>query len=150
MSNFERVYDLAFQVLPDGGIELEQGFTEVNSISLHACHVRLLLERAGHLLPAPPADDLAKRLAVQLCELRDGLLLELGRSPGIDALHLQATAATDMLPDSVYPNWLYSKEEPGQPPTESNSTPSRVARPEFQLTHPIMEETPCSTRPTQP
>lgn len=126
----ERVYDLAFAILPDGGIELEQGFAEVNRISLHPCHVRMLMERAGHLVPPPPVDDLAKRLALQLCELRDGLADEFGRSPAIGRLYTQAVAACDMLPDAVYPQWLYADE--AETPVAQGKSEAAI-QPEFNL-----------------
>lgn len=112
MSIPERIYDLAFEVLPNGGIELEQGFTEVNRISLHPCHVRIMFERSGHLLPPQPADELAKRLARQLCELRLELCDEYGRSPSLNEAITMLGAVCDSLPDSVFPFDLYPDDDP--------------------------------------
>lgn len=127
MKHLSHIPPLDYAVHADGSIDLEQSYSgNVDRISLHSCHVRHLFECAGHLLPSVPADDLSKRLAVQVCELRDGLALEIGRSPGIDALHLQATAATDMMPDTVYPHWLYES-----PADKEKQKPA--PQPEFQL-----------------
>jgi hypothetical protein len=133
MPKLERIYDLAFEVMPDGSIELEQGFAEVQRISLHACHVRHLLERAGHLLPPPPADELTKRLARQLCELRMELSNEYGRSPGINEAITMLGAFCDSLPDSVFPFDLYPDDSPEVLQRDEK-------RPEFQLTHPTKEK----------
>lgn len=35
--------------------------------------------------------------------------------PPINFHHLQATAATEMLPDLVYPSWLYANETAPKP-----------------------------------
>ena len=130
--SFNYIDSLCYRINPDGSVDLEQdlGAGNVERVFLHRVHLRLLLEETAHLLPLPPADDLAKRLAVQLCELRDGLALEFGRSPGIDALSLQATAACDMLPDAIYPNWLYSDQD--EKPIEKEK-PKAAIQPEFQL-----------------
>lgn len=112
MSKLERIYDLAFEVLPDGSIELEQGFAEVNRITLHPCHVRHLFEEAGYLLPPPPADELAKRLARQLCELRMELVSEYGISPGVNEAITMLGAFCDSLPDSAFPFDLYPDDAP--------------------------------------
>lgn len=133
MPKLERIYDLAFEVMPDGSIELEQGFAEVQRISLHACHVRHLLERAGHLLPPPPADELTKRLARQLCELRMELSNEYGRNPGINEAITMLGAFCDSLPDSVFPFDLYPDDSPEVLQRDEK-------RPEFQLTHPTKEK----------
>lgn len=121
----ERIYDLAFTVTPDGGIELEQGFTEVNRITLHPCHVRFLFERAGHLLPPPPADELSKRLARKLSEVLNELCEEYGHSSGIDRLIDRLSAVVDMLPDTLF--------QQNQCEAEASD------RPNFELTRPHEE-----------
>lgn len=128
--SLERVYDLAFEVLPDGGIELEQGAMEVNRVSLHACHVRLLLERAGHLLPPPPADELTRRLAWQLCSVLLELCNESGLSPTVDRVIDTLIAYKDSIPGDVFPHGLYEKGE--KPPV--------IERPEFELIQPTTKE----------
>lgn len=128
MPKLERIYDLAFEVMPDGSIELEQGFAEVQRISLHACHVRHLLERAGHLLPPPPADELSKRMARELREVLSELCDEYGRSPGIDRVIDRLSAVVDMLPD-----FLFQQDKDKQEASD---------RPAFQLTHPTKKEKP--------
>lgn len=108
MTKIERIPDLSFQVLPDGSLELEQGFAEIYRISLHSCQVRLLFEKTGHLLPA---DELSKRLARQLCEVLSDLCDQSGLSPTVDRVIDQLIAYKQSLPDSVFPHDLYQNGE---------------------------------------
>ena len=142
----ERIYQLDFKVNADGSIDLEQpsGFGEVDRITLHACQVRLLFERAGHLLPPPPADELAKRLARQLCELRLELCDEYGRSPSLNEAITMLGAVCDSLPDSVFPFDLY----PDDAPEVTNRTPE-MDRPGFELSMQEARHT-AKVRRTQP
>lgn len=140
MSQLTQIPDLSFSICKDGSFYLEQsaGCGEIDRITLHSCHVRHLFELAGHLLPNPPADELAKNLAAQLCMIFDGLKEETGRSPGIDQLFFQVATVVDMLPESVYPHWLYKYDKPSEP---AKSEPTeRKPRPEFELTHPTTKE----------
>jgi len=129
MSKLERIYDIAFELLPDGSIELQQGFAEVNRISLHACHVRHLFERAGHLLPPPPADELCERLARQLCSALLDLSSEAGLSPTVDSVIGKLIVCKEMLPDSVFPFELFPENTP-------DNSGCDAGRPDFQLTNP--------------
>lgn len=129
----QQIPDLAFQLNPDGSIDIEQGYTDVAYITLHSCHVRHLFELAGHLLPPPPADELSKNLAVQLCMIFDGLKEEIGRSPGIDQLFFQAATVVELLPNSVYPHWLYADENDQPPDSEKSGTTEQTQHTEFQL-----------------
>jgi hypothetical protein len=131
MKQLTQIPDLSFSLNKDGSIDLEQraGCGEVDRISLHSCQVRHLFECASHLLPPTPANELTERLAVQLCEMRDGLEHEFGRSPGINALFFQATTACNMIPDAIYPLWMYEKDSP--PPVAKAATPKQ--RPGVQL-----------------
>lgn len=98
----EHIYDLAFTVTPDGGIELEQGFTEVNRISLHACHARLLCERVGHLLPPQPVDELAACLAQRLVETHAALAtLPEGDSHGLAVIIARLSGFVEAIPKSI-------------------------------------------------
>lgn len=103
MSKIEQVSDLDFEVLPNGGVELQQGLLEPNRISLHACHVRLLFERTGHLLPPTPANELVSRLALQLCTVLHDLAGEFGTSPGVDRVIDLLNAYVEALPQSALP-----------------------------------------------
>lgn len=125
----ERIYQLDFKVNADGSIDLEQpgGLGEVDRITLHACHVRLLLEEAGHLLPPPPANELAKRLARQLCEIRLELASEYGRSPGINEVVCLVNAFCDALPDSIFPFDMFESDAP------ELAARREEQRPDFQL-----------------
>lgn len=108
MSKIERIPDLSFRALPDGSLELEQGFTETHRISLHSCQARLLFEKTGHLLPA---DELSKRLARQLCEVLRDLCDQSGLHPVVDRAITTLAAYRDALPESVFPHELYPDDE---------------------------------------
>lgn len=108
MSKFERIPDLSFRVLPDGSLELEQGFAETNRISLHASQTRHLFEKTGYLLPA---DELSKRLARQLCEVLRDLCEQSGLHPVVDRAITTLAAYKDALPESVFPHELYPDDE---------------------------------------
>ena len=116
MSKFERIPDLSFRVLPDGSLELEQGFAETNRISLHASQTRHLFEKTGYLLPA---DELSKRLARQLCEVLRDLCEQSGLHPVVDRAITTLAAYKDALPESVFPHELYPDDE--QPADTQNS-----------------------------
>lgn len=129
--------DLAYHIDSSGPwIDLEQsaGCGEVSRITLHRIHLRLLFEEAGHLLPPTPADELSRRLARQLCELRMELANEYGRSPGINEVVTMLGAYCDALPDSVFPFDLFPDEAP-----ELAIRQTETGRPDFQLTHPPKE-----------
>ena len=108
MSKIERIPDLSFRALPDGSLELEQGFTETNRISLHASQTRHLFEKTGYLLPA---DELSKRLARQLCEVLRDLCDQSGLHPVVDRAITTLAAYRDALPESVFPHELYPDDE---------------------------------------
>lgn len=116
----EKIYDLSFEVMPDGGVELEQGFAEVNRISLHACHVRTFLERAGHLLPPLPADELSKRLAERVCALYLAMADDHRHLPrNLEDEFQSLDGFIDGLPDSVFPRHLWEQREERQRAQES-------------------------------
>lgn len=70
-----QIYDLAYEVDEDGGVNLEQdaGCGEVSRITLHPIHVRLLAEEAGILAPSSniEADRTIARLCRQMRTLHD-------------------------------------------------------------------------------
>lgn len=131
--SLERVYDLAFAILPDGTVELEQGIHEVNRITLHPSHLHLLLERAGYLLPPPP-DETAKRLVKHLFELREILtgspdFSEITEPEAVSFLYAQLDAFCEAQPANLRPQIV------GGESSAVHDTP--VSEPqEFQLTHP--------------
>lgn len=49
----ERMFNLQFEFLDDGSVDLEQGHLEPAVINLHPAQLRLLCERAGLLKPQP-------------------------------------------------------------------------------------------------
>lgn len=102
----ERIYELDFEVHADGSIDLEQdaGYGEEHRITLHPCHVRYLFEKAGHLLPPAPTNELAKRLARQLRDVHATLANEFGCSRGVDETITKLAAYIDALPESLANN----------------------------------------------
>lgn len=135
--SFDHIDQLAYRINPDGSVDLEQdlGAGNVERVFLHRLHVRLLLEETGHLLPPQPPDELAKRLARQLCELRLELANEYGRSPSLNEAITMLGAFCDSLPDSVFPFELYPDDSPEL--ATRNTDPDR---PDFQLTHSPKEQ----------
>ena len=131
----KHVPPLDYKVHPDGSIELEQDYSgNVDRVFLHNSHVRLIFEEANHLLPPPPANELTKLLARQLCELRMMICGEFGHSPKIDDAITKLGAYCDALPDSVFPYDLYPDDpEPGPVKAEAD-------RPDFVLAHPASKE----------
>jgi len=118
MKNAERVHSLSFQVGDDGSIELEQdcGAGEVDSISLHQCHVRLLFERAGLLMPA---NDYAQKLAEQLCRVFLAMCDDFRcLSPSLQAEYARLDAFIDLMPTSIFPYHLWDEREPKAPADE--------------------------------
>lgn len=134
----ERIYSLAYEVHLDGSIDLEQdcGAGNVDRVALHPCHVRHLFQEAGHLLPPEPADELSKRLARQMCQVRLELGGAYGLSPGINEAITMLQAFCDSIPDSAFPFDLYETEAP-----ELIARNPDLDRPEFQLTPPPKEAT---------
>jgi hypothetical protein len=122
MPNTEHIPDLTFNIAQNGSIELDQnvGDGEVVGVSLHPCHVRLLFERAGHLLPA---DRMSKMLARHLCQATI-TIAESGafnHSEAMSDLYATLLAVRDMLPENVFPFNLYPDSGDDTPST----TPSK-------------------------
>lgn len=107
----EKIFDIAFEFNGDY-IELEQdaGCGEVNNISLHITHLRLLAERAG-LLTSIPEPTLPAGLVRKLIRLKndasyyaaDCWMDEIGEriSDGL-AYRLGMTAVMDLLDDILF------------------------------------------------
>lgn len=63
----EKMYDLAYSQQPDGSVRLVQSDCgDEYIIDLHPAQLRHLAEHFELVPPAPPADDLTKRLVEQL------------------------------------------------------------------------------------
>jgi len=124
-----QIPDLSYYIHPDGPwIDLEQnaGCGEVDRITLHRIHLRLLLEEVGHLLPPPSADELITRISKLICDILGDLANETGISAGVDRAVDRLTALVEMLPDYVF-----------QSASEKPAASERLA---FELTHSTMEE----------
>lgn len=130
----ERIYDLAFEVKPDGSVELEQGHLEINRISLHACHTRTLFERAGHLLPV---DELSKKLAERLCSVYLAMADDyrhLSRAIE-DEFHI-LDGFIDGIPDAVFPHHLWDQREAATTSQQETNKAMNGSPPAFALQAP--------------
>ena len=104
--------DLSFERLDDGVFRLGQsdGSKDGCLINIHPAQLRYIFEQTGYLLPPAPTDELSKRLARQLCELRSELVDEYGISPGVNEAITMLGAYCDSLPDVIFKIDLYHKE----------------------------------------
>lgn len=108
-----RFYDLKFDREPDGGIYLEQqsGLSEPDTIFLHPTQLRHIAETFGLVAPSYPADELSKRLAVQLCTILRELEDERHRSHWLDMTYTKLDAWCSALPDDIFPHHLWDDDD---------------------------------------
>lgn len=110
----EKMHDLAYSQEPDGAIRLLQiGYCgEESIIDMHPAQLRHIAEHFGLVAPAPPADDLTKRLAEQLGRV----FLDMSD----DYRHLTHTLEfafaridgfLETLPDDVFPAHLWDERD---------------------------------------
>jgi hypothetical protein len=130
---FNHIDNLTYRINPDGSVDLEQdlGAGNVERVFLHRVHVRLILEETHHLLPPPPADELSKRLARQLCLALRELCSETGVSPVVDRVITSLTAWKEGLPDAIFPFDIYQDKE-----DEAAGNSSINGSPAFELQPP--------------
>ncbi len=112
-----RWHDLIVDRLKDGGIHLEQhsGVDDPNVIHLHPAQLRHVAETFGLVTPNYPADELSKRLAVQLCTILRELEDECHRSPSLDRTYTKLDAWCSALPDDIFPHHVWDDEDDGKP-----------------------------------
>lgn len=129
-----RFYDLQFSREPDGGIYLEQqcGIDDPVTMFMHPAQLRHMAETFGLVAPNYPADELSKRLAVQLCSILRELEDERHRSPGLDRTYAKLDAWCSALPDDIFPHHVWDDEDDCKPiygareqPTSSANTSNR-------------------------
>lgn len=112
-----RFYDLQFSREPDGGIYLEQqcGIDDPVTIFMHPAQLRHMAETFGLVAPNYPADEMGKRLAVQLCTILRELEDERHRSLWLDMTYTKLDAWCSALPDDIFPHHLWDDEGDGKP-----------------------------------
>lgn len=128
-----RWHDLIVDRIPDGGVHLEQqsGCEEPNVIHLHPAQLRHIAETFGLVAPNYPADELAKRLAYQLCATLKGLEDECHRSHWLELTYAKLDAWCSAIPDELFPYDLWEDEPEAMPKAQKPPvTPSNaVANP---------------------
>lgn len=134
-------FDLSFEQLPDGAIRLKQadGIDEASVIDLHPWQLRAVAEHFGLVHQAPPADELTKKLAEQLCRT----LLAMCECyphlpPSLEAEYSRLDAYVDLLPESIFPYHLWNEREPKAPADAVAGKPPVASAGVFALT--IQEE----------
>jgi hypothetical protein len=118
----------------------ESGGTE--AVCLHVSQLRYVAEMAGVVQPNYPADELTKRLAHQLCEIRRELADECYRSHWLGMTWEKLHGYCESIPDNVFPWEMFEDEADQAPPATApekptaKPSPTPTAKPSFELTHP--------------
>lgn len=124
-----RFYDLTFNHEPDGSIYLEQhcGIDDPVSIFAHPAQLRYICESFGLVAPNYPADELSKRLAVQLCTILRELEDERYRSHRLDMTYAKLDAWCSALPDDIFPHHVWDDDDDGKPIYGAQKAPTASA-----------------------
>lgn len=120
-------------------IEIEQRDLErTQAIYLAPSQLRAIAEHFGLVPPQYPADELTKRLARQLCEIRRMLADEAEASPMVEMAFDTLNAYCKSLPDNVFPYEMFEDKSEPKPQATVTAKPSALptAKPSFELTHP--------------
>lgn len=106
-------YDIEYRKLENGAIRLKQDTCgSDDTIDLHPMQLRAIAEHFGLVAPMPPADELAKRLAEQLCTAFLTLSDEQRYwSPKLEILWERLDVQIDCLPSEVFPHHLWERPE---------------------------------------
>lgn len=106
-------YDIEYRKLESGAIRLKQDSCgSDDTIDLHPMQLRAIAEHFGLVAPVPPADELAKRLAEQLCTAFLTLSDEQPHwSPKLEILWERLDVQIDCLPSEVFPHHLWERRE---------------------------------------
>lgn len=122
-------YDLKFSREPDGSICLEQqfGVDEPRAIYLHPAQLRHVAETFGLVIPNYTADELAERLARQLCEIQRELADECHRSHWLEMTFTKLDAYCSCLPESIFPYDLWPDEAEPEAPAKATEKPTGKA-----------------------
>ena len=119
-------------------IEIEQrDFEHTQVICLAPSQLRAIAEHFGLVPPQYPADELTKRLARQLCEIRKMLADETSASPWIEMAFHTLNAYCNSLPDSIFPFAMFEEETEPNPQAKATGKPTALPteKPPFELTH---------------
>ena len=112
----EKFHDLSFSRQPDGSIRLMQSDCgEDYIIDMHPAQLRHVAETFGLVAPSHPADELSKRLAVQLCTILRDLEDERHRSHWLELTCTKLDAWCSALPDDIFPHHVWDDEDDGKP-----------------------------------
>lgn len=144
-----KIWDLAYEVDSDGGINLEQdaGCGDVERITLHPIHVRLLAEQAGIL--APSSNIEADRTIARLCRQMRLLLERINYLD--DWLHTCSdTAHADLSYEQTYSmaTWELAREFVDDLPDVAGPV-RRAAAPPAAVPQPITVAAPPNAAPPE-
>lgn len=109
-----KFYDLDFEQLPDGDIRLTQnsGIDEAEVIFLHPMQLRAVAEHFGLVHPAPPADELTKKLAEQICRVYLAMLDDYRHlSHILEDECSRLDVFIGLMPDEIFPGHLWDERE---------------------------------------
>ena len=143
-----KFYDLDFEQLPDGDIRLTQnsGIDEAEVIFLHPMQLRAVAEHFGLVHPAPPADELTKKLAEQVCRTFLAMCDDYQHlSYVMEREYERLDVFIGLMPDEIFPGHLWDEREereraaaeanasrqatrPGVASQEAVDMPAQVAR----------------------
>ena len=126
-----KFFDLTFDKLASGAIRLKQSaFDEDSVIDLHPAQLRHIAESFGLVTPSYPADELTKRLALQLCTVLKELADECHRSHWLEMTYARLDAWCSAIPDAFFPYDLWDDDEqPAQAATPSKALAATAATP---------------------
>lgn len=107
-------------------------------VCLHVSQLRYVAEVAGVVAPTYPADELAKRLARQLCEIRRELAAECHHSHQIGLTWGKLHGFCQSIPESIFPWEMFEDKTEPKPQAKATGKPTALptAKPSFELTHP--------------
>ena len=127
--------------IDDGVIQIEQRDLErTQVICLAPSQLRAIAEHFGLVPPQHPADELTKRLARQLCEIRRDFADECNCSPSLELTWEKLHGFCQSIPDSVFPYELFEDQSTEKEPTQQiapagKSSPMASTTTEFSLQH---------------
>ena len=116
-------------------IQIEQRNLERTQVIYMApSQLRAIAEHFGLVPPQYPADELTKRLARQLCEIRRDLADECNCSPWVELTWEKLHGFCESIPDNIFPWEMF--EDKTEPKLQATATGKPTAKPSFELTHP--------------
>lgn len=127
-------YDIEYCKLDSGAIRLMQdAYGSDDAVDLHPMQLRAIVEHFGLVAPQPPADELTKRLAEQLCAAYLALLDEQRYwSPGLERIWERLDAQIDCLPSELFPHHLWDQHEEAERKAKEEREGRAAARQQSQ------------------